>query len=650
MSIAICGGGASGLAVLTSILAEHTLRGAIQRIYLYEKRPEVGPGMAYSEDSGNSIVNMAADTMSLVDGDPLHFSRWLAHTHPALAGVRFPPRRIYGVYLKELFRSQETIALSLDICLERLSQAVGISVTGKQFIIRDEHGETQSMDKVVIAVGNFPAKTQSHLARHAHYFCNPWPLAQLDTIPRTSRVCIVGTRLSAIDTLFHLLDNDHIGPIYMASRGGLLPGVQAFVSDKYRGAYALALLAKDLESAPKPTTLAFLASKISTLGDNYGGCGWGDASSAMTEQQALFQNIQEAEEGGPSWRKLANSASNVLERFWNCLPTHEKKLFMSHWNSLWYARIHAMPIENAHRLQRALTNGQVELLKLGDLKKDQLGFSECHPDRQNSFDYIIEASGISTDVVESQLGRSMLSSELIEQCELGGCSVDQYTLESKKTPGLYVIGSLTTGVHFYTNGIDRVVEHATRIARHLGGKRTRCPRHVALIVPHLPHSRSRFLTRLLPAILEKQLLPFLYIVGHNEWATRAKPKSTDEDGTIQQVEHSTLEELGCQFGIFVGHWKSFDASCMVDLINHFVDFGFIFDRMERYDFVEPAFRVTKVVSKSELYLMTKTQQKDGGSGRNAGLESDDEAKEGELHDNEEDVDTVLRIISLLESK
>src|ERR1700712_663482 len=104
ISIAICGGGACGLAVVLGFLEEGK-RGSrsIGSIYIYEKRTEVGPGLAYSEDCGNAIMNMEAKTMGLYAHDPLHFSRWVKTTHPEFDGVRYPPRSLYGEYLTLLF-------------------------------------------------------------------------------------------------------------------------------------------------------------------------------------------------------------------------------------------------------------------------------------------------------------------------------------------------------------------------------------------------------------------------------------------------------------------------------------------------------------------------------------------------------------------
>jgi len=106
-----------------------------------------------------------------------------------------------------------------------------------------------AVDKVVLALGNFTAHTQPHLANKPGYIDSLWPLHRLDKISPSSSICIVSSRLSRIDAAFHPMERGHKGPVYLVSRKGRLPKVQGS-GRIYSGRYALHILVIDLEQIP----------------------------------------------------------------------------------------------------------------------------------------------------------------------------------------------------------------------------------------------------------------------------------------------------------------------------------------------------------------------------------------------------------------
>jgi pyruvate/2-oxoglutarate dehydrogenase complex dihydrolipoamide dehydrogenase (E3) component len=80
----------------------------------------------------------------------------------------------------------------------------------------------------------------------------------------------------------------------------------------------------------------------------------------------------------------------------------------------------------------------------------------------------------------SPLLQTLLRSGLLESHLVSGIDVDFNT--SKTASGIYVIGSLTKGVHFYVVAADRVTVHASRIADSLIDLAPRKSLHVAFFV------------------------------------------------------------------------------------------------------------------------------------------------------------------------
>ncbi|KAF5230430.1 hypothetical protein FAUST_9823 [Fusarium austroamericanum] len=332
LSVAICGGGACGLAVLLCLMEELKASSSISHIYMCEKQPVIGPGLAYSSASSETIINMAADTMGLFPGDPSHFSRWVASNHPQLDGARHPPRRIYGQYLASLFQTAKEDAVDQGIQLEvKEGEMIDLCMFGDAFVLSNDKGERLVVDRVVLAFGNFTACTQSHLIGHAGYVDNPWPLHNLSSIPAASSVCVVGSRLSGLDTVLHLAQNGHKGPIYLTSRSGSLPSVQGLCGQGYKDTYKLHLFARDLECRNYPVSLDYLAQRLIELADDAGISDWDQFFQKRDPLVKLSEDISDAENGTNQWRALADAIAPNLESYWSHLTTKDQLLFLDKW-------------------------------------------------------------------------------------------------------------------------------------------------------------------------------------------------------------------------------------------------------------------------------------------------------------------------------
>ncbi|KAI1153343.1 FAD-NAD(P)-binding-domain-containing protein [Nemania diffusa] len=473
MSIAICGGGACGLAVLVSLIKEIQRFSCTCHIYIYEKHSNVGPGLAYSEESSSALINMAAETMGLYEEDPLHFIHWLSQHHPHRQFDRYPPRNVYGDYLLSMFAHAKTEALSSRVHIEEVwREVVGIRLEDDRFAVYDEFDGKRVVDKVILALGNFPMCTQSHLCQSPRYFSSPWPLQRLSTIEKQSSVCILGTRLSAIDTVLYLKEQGHTGHIAMVSRGGRLPSVQCHKSKPFGRAYALEALARNLEKLPHSVSLEKLMVELRSVVDEPDSRYCEDMLEEKNPLHRLEQDIRDAEAGHLPWRSLADSAAPFFERYWQVLDLNDRERFMREWVSVWYSIIHAMPLVNAKRLWQLLSRGEVCVHQFTEIKVTQSSFAVSTARLSFDADYLVEATGQEQNVsrIASPLLLSLISANIMLACPLGGFSVHRETLESKATRGIYAIGSLTSGTHFYTNGIDRNVAHAARIARHISSQ------------------------------------------------------------------------------------------------------------------------------------------------------------------------------------
>lgn len=210
------------------------------------------------------------------------------------------------------------------------------------------------------------------------------------------------------------------------------------------------------------------------------------------------------------------STAPVIERYWNCLDSASKLAFLREFMSIWVTHRYAMPLQTAEKVLRLIDSGQLRLLrtkKEGRAYWDNGSFAIPIESGTLRVHCLIEAIGLEYDAhrVKSPLIQNSLSRGILKAHPAGGFHVDFQTLEAQK--GLYVLGSMTRGVHFYCTAIDRNAVHAERLADGILGLRPRKPLHIALFVgtdlfSHLMASQ------LVPRLLAAGHMPFLYLSVH----------------------------------------------------------------------------------------------------------------------------------------
>ena len=360
--IAVIGAGFSGTIATLHLLNRLP---AEQPVLLCERAPVFGHGIAYATEDNDHLLNVRTVNMSALNDKPLHFQDWITHRaagqqlqglHHTAAGV-FATRSLYGLYLRSILGSamresagQARLRLFPDEVIDVVPLKDGYELAGSR-------GQRLQVDKVLLAVGNLPAKESDdpHICNYA------WGEKAQRPLTSDLPVLIVGTGLTMIDIAISLRRRNFAGGIYALSRGGLLPMRHA-------------------ASKPWPTP-TFSASEETSL-------------RALTAR--VRAEIRQAKEEGNDWRAVIDSLRPITARLWGGLPAAERARFLRHVRRVWDVHRHRMAPPHADTIDSMLAEGSL-IVAAGRIRRIESGLHSVrvtYAARDGSGEKIIEAQRV----------------------------------------------------------------------------------------------------------------------------------------------------------------------------------------------------------------------------------------------------------------
>lgn len=288
-SVAIVGGGFSGLMVLT-----HLVRGAARPLQIdwYEPGGDWGRGTAYGKSEQIHLLNVRANRMGAFAGEPQGFWEWLQPQNGnRYAAEDFVPRPIYGDYLQSILH--ETLALAAQ---------KNIAVTQHQIAITSYEQIAES-DAIVLACGTPPPR--EFLVKGAEYLGDPWRKEWPD-VSAAKNIGIIGTGLTAVDVMLSLKARGFAGKITAISRHGWLPQEH-----------------RTLGELPKIDWLSI----------------------APNTALGLLVAIKREVKKHGVWHEVIDSLRPVTQALWQRLPVNEKQKALRRLFALWNIHRHRMAPE-----------------------------------------------------------------------------------------------------------------------------------------------------------------------------------------------------------------------------------------------------------------------------------------------------------------
>jgi uncharacterized NAD(P)/FAD-binding protein YdhS len=443
-AVAIIGGGLSGALVALQLLQRAKLP---LRISVIEPRAELGKGVAYSTSSPSHLLNVRAGNMSIFPEEPLDFLEYLRATGSAEPSPKaFIERRRFGTYVSERLqraRSKASHGVTLEHLKDR-AQGIEPADNGKVRVTLED-GLSLIADAVVLALGNNPPAMPFDHSSDVE-IVSGWSPTVSEGIGTDEPVLIVGSGLTAVDTVFTLEDRGHRGPIHVVSRHGRWPLAHG--------------------SPPPASTPVDI----------------GESSSVLTILKTLRAKVRPTATTPDSWQATFDQIRPYTNSIWRRLSTSERLRFLLHVRPLWEIHRHRMPPEAATQIEALTNQGQLVTHRGRVLEASRTadGFTRVTIASGNGHRWdllvarLIVCTGTDMDFRKAAqpLIRELLDRQLgqLDPNNLGLLVSDNFALmrpNGSSSPALFALGPVIKGSLWETTALPEIRVQARDLATHL---------------------------------------------------------------------------------------------------------------------------------------------------------------------------------------
>ncbi len=346
-TVLVVGGGFSG-----AMTAAHLLRHEPNvRVVLAERRGTVGEGVAYGTREDAHLLNVPAARMSAWPDRPDDFLEWARRRDPAMKPTDFLPRPWYGEYLRDTLRTAGRQGSGrLELMLGEVRRVARHPDGG--WMAHFEHGSSLRADVVVLAIGHRPPSDPLRgvwTGSRDRFIADPWRPFAVGTIPADEPVAILGSGLTAIDTVLSLGRLPRTAPVTLISRKGFVPHSHA-------------------KSPVPPVDLAGLVNELLARTPH---------PRAVELATAVHRRVRQHMADGGNWRAVVDALRPHTARLWNALPAGERSRFVSRLRPFWEVHRHRMAPQIADQLTRLREGGMVEVVA-GQVTAAEAGADGVH--------------------------------------------------------------------------------------------------------------------------------------------------------------------------------------------------------------------------------------------------------------------------------
>ncbi|WP_037321597.1 FAD/NAD(P)-binding protein [Salegentibacter sp. Hel_I_6] len=493
-NIVIIGGGACGSAALIEIVLQVIVQKLQEKvsIHLIERRPKVGYGLAFGTRQKSHLLNTQADLMGIYANEPGHFTKWLEKNGgkkrkdvkgESDTSSAYTSRILYGNYVSEEVKKTLKKAKDSGVKVKLINDEAIDLERGKneEIKVHLKSSEPIIANYILLAPGTPKPNIFKEFRKHDSYFDFPWPSSRLkEGISKNDHVGILGTSLSAIDTVMTLVDNEHNGKVTLFSPDGMLPRVQPDENKEIEREFLTLenihrIKRKDLHSPKVKELFRFFIKdaenaerdKIDWKALNRDG---------QHAEKFLRYDINTAEKGGDTLLNLAYSLRYDSSTIWNWMDREQKEIFGKWLGRHWAVNRHAMPLYNAKKILELIDKGSLQIIP----KNQKVIFNEAekifeiktNEEKTYKVDKLINATGSATalEAMDSKLISNLIKREYLSAYPLGGAVINARTLQAISPKGgenIYAVGHLANGMLMDVNAVWYNVKTIAKVAQEL---------------------------------------------------------------------------------------------------------------------------------------------------------------------------------------
>ncbi len=460
-TVVVVGGGFSG-----SMTAAQLLRGAAQanlalQVALVERKGALGEGVAYGTREPVHLLNVPAGRMSAWPDRPDDFVQWAARRYDEKVSPRdFLPRRWYGEYVRETLlatAAQAGRAARLSVLFDEVRRVARLPAGG--WMVHLARGASLPADAVVLALGHRPPADllqRQWSGPRTRFIADPWRPFAMNVVGPDEPVVVLGSGLTAVDTVLSLTQQPRQAPVTLVSRRGLLPQPHA------EGPVT------PFDWQPLVTELTATAGGLSTR-------------TLLGRVKRLARQLVQM---GLDWRGAIDGLRPHTETLWRALSMAERRRFLSRVRPFWEVHRHRMPRAVAERFRTLLDRGEVRVVagRIESARAEgdgvRLVLRERRTDRSIPLDaaWVVNCTGpMPSNSVESNpvVGSLIVQGLLLpDELALGiETTADGNVLaESRETVSdLFVVGTLRKPASWESTAVPELRNQAAAVADRVVG-------------------------------------------------------------------------------------------------------------------------------------------------------------------------------------
>ena len=243
-------------------------------------------------------------------------------------GTAFVRRHQFGRYLSAMVQQHSTWSATGSAITHCHDKAIHADWDEGGWRIQLDSGDTLSANLLCLATGNpelrLPATLTDCRDALPGLIENPFAPGSLAALRPTDRVLVVGSGLTALDTLSTMIRRGHSGPIDIVSRHGMRPAPQGRNPE---------VLQKALQFLPlEAMSNSLLHDRVLTLVPEFLRIPADTASTGKLRRWlvALRNRIANGQAQGDSWQAGFDELRDGVWQLWPTLPLDDRRRFIRH--------------------------------------------------------------------------------------------------------------------------------------------------------------------------------------------------------------------------------------------------------------------------------------------------------------------------------